>query len=218
MNLMQKLRGEMETDRLLLRKWKRPDFEHFVKFASDPEVMLPAGGQPANTLEEAETEFRRALRDDGCYAIVLKETGAPIGKIKFQSDPHRQNHVGSLSIGYQLAREYWGNGYMPEALRAMVANAFEKKKVPVLGISHFTENHRSRRVIEKCGFRHEGTLPRAYRRFDGQLFDDECYSILREEYLAEKEKYLSGAADGLPAGEMEGKSGCSTEKEQRKTI
>lgn len=183
MKLLQKLRGEMETDRLLLRQWKPSDFEAFTKFASDPDVMLPSGGRPAKTLEEAETQFRRALRDGGCYAIVLKETEEPIGKIKFQSDAHRQNHPGSLSISYQLRKEYWGNGYMPEALRAMIAYAFEKKKVPVLGISHFTGNDRSRRVIEKCGFRHEGTLYRAYRRFDGQLFDDECYSILREEYL-----------------------------------
>ncbi len=190
MKLIQKIRGEMETDRLLLRRWRLADFNEFVKFVADAEVMAPSGTKPAKNLEEAETEFHRAIRDAGCYAIVLKETGEPIGKIKFQSDAHRQNNVNSLSIGYQLVKEQWGHGYMPEALRAMIVCAFEKKKVDVLGISHFTVNDRSRRVIEKCGFRHEGTLYRAFRRYDGVLFDDECYSILREEYFADKEKYL----------------------------
>lgn len=198
MKLVQKLRGDMETERLLLRKWRLSDFEDFVKFAADPEVMPASGAKPAATLEEAETQFHRALRDGGCYAIVLKETGRAIGKIKFQKDLRRLQ-VNSLSIGYELNREYWGNGYMTEALRAMISCAFEKKKVEVLGISHFTVNQRSRRVIEKCGFRHEGTLLKAFQRYDGEIFDDECYSILREEYFQNQEKYLGGNREDLQA-------------------
>lgn len=197
MKLFQKMRGELETERLVLRKWKLSDFEDFVKFASDPEVMLASGAKPAANLEEAETEFHRALRDGGCYAIVLRETGRAIGKIKFQKDIRRYK-VNSLSIGYELGKDYWGNGYMTEALRAMIACAFEKKKVDVLAVGHFTVNERSRRVIEKCGFHHEGTIPWAFQRFDGQVFDDESYSILKEDYFARKEKYLGAGeeADG----------------------
>ncbi len=59
-------------------------------------------------------------------------------------------------------------------------------------------NKRSRRVIEKCGFRHEGTILRAFQRFDGQIFDDESYSILKEEYFNRKEKQRQ-RANGLHA-------------------
>ena len=45
---------------------------------------------------------------------------------------------------------------MTEALRAMVRYAFEVMQMDVVGISHFTENARSRRVIEKCGFSYLG--------------------------------------------------------------
>ncbi len=197
MNLMQKLRGDMETDRLLLRRWKLSDFEAFVKFDADPEVMPLSGVKPAGNLEEAEAHFHRALRDAGCYAIVLKGTGEPIGKIKFQKDL-RRHMVNSLSIGYELRKDQWGSGYMTEALRAMVRCAFEKRKVDVLAISHFTVNARSRRVIEKCGFRREGVIPRAFCRYDGEIFDDECYSILKEEYFADKEKYLGSGSPELP--------------------
>ncbi len=204
MGLLQKIRGEMETERLILRRWRPSDFKAYISFASDPEVMLPAGAKPVKTAEEAETSFHRSLRDGDCFAIVLKETGKPIGKIKFQSDAHRQNFVNSLSVGYELHKDYWGRGYMPEALRAMIACAFEKRKVPVLGISHFAGNDRSRRVIEKCGFRYEGAILCAYRRFDGEFFDDECYSILREEYFEDREKYLGSGVP--PAGELPGRS------------
>ncbi len=185
---LRRLRGEMETPRLILRRWRGEDLEDFLTFASDPEVMLASGSKPVHSEEEVETAFRRALWDSGCYAIVLKETGHPVGKIKFQKDIRRY-HVNSLSIGYELARAYWGHGYMPEALRAMIVYGFEKKKLDVLAIGHFVGNDRSRRVIEKCGFRHEGTIPRAFCRFDGKVFDDECYSILREDYWANPARY-----------------------------
>jgi len=162
--------------------------EDFLSFAADPEVMLASGATPAVTPAQGETAFRRALWDSGCYAIVLKETGRAIGKIKFQKDI-RRFQVNALSIGYELAKPYWGNGYMPEALRAMIQCAFERKNLDVLAIGHFAGNDRSRRVIEKCGFQYEGTIRRAFQRGDGQIFDDVCYSILKEEYFAYPERY-----------------------------
>lgn len=188
MGLLRRICGEMETPRLILRHWRESDFEDFLGFAGDPEVMLASGARPACTPEEEELFFRRAMWDSGCYAIVLKKTGHAVGKIKFQKDIRRYK-VNSLSIGYELAREYWGKGYMPEALCAMIEWAFEKKKLDVLAIGHFTGNDRSRRVIEKCGFQYEGTILRAFQRYDGKEFDEVCYSILREDYFAHPERY-----------------------------
>ena len=181
MKLFGRLRGGIETQRLLLRRWEHKDFQAYVMIVSDPEVMAPAGCQPAGTLDAAAALFARDLRNDLCYAIVLRENDEVIGRIKFQSDL-RRFHVNSLSIGYELRRDKWGRGYMTEALAAMVTCAFEKKKVDVLAVSHYSDNERSRRVIEKCGFRLEGVVPWACKRFDGKICDDVCYSILREDY------------------------------------
>ena len=183
MKLFGRLRGGIETQRLLLRRWEHKDFQAYVMIVSDPEVMAPAGCQPAGTLDAAAALFARDLRNDLCYAIVLRENDEVIGRIKFQSDL-RRFHVNSLSIGYELRRDKWGRGYMTEALAAMVTCAFEKKKVDVLAVSHYSDNERSRRVIEKCGFRLEGVVPWACKRFDGKICDDVCYSILREDYFA----------------------------------
>ena len=182
MKLFGRLRGGIETQRLLLRRWEHKDFQAYVMIVSDPEGMAPAGCQPAGTLDAAAALFARDLRNDLCYAIVLRENDEVIGRIKFQSDL-RRFHVNSLSIGYELRRDKWGRGYMTEALAAMVTCAFEKKKVDVLAVSHYSDNERSRRVIEKCGFRLEGVVPWACKRFDGKICDDVCYSILREDYI-----------------------------------
>lgn len=81
-----------------------------------------------------------------------------------------------------MEKPHWGKGYMTEALEAMVRFGFDRKKAEVLAVGHEVGNEGSRRVIEKCGFRHEGTRRHAFRRCDGRVFDDECYSLLREEY------------------------------------
>lgn len=72
--LLDKLRGAVETDRLLLRKWRQEDFADFARQAADEEVMLPAGVKPAAGEKEARKLFRRAVKE-GQYAIVLRGTG-----------------------------------------------------------------------------------------------------------------------------------------------
>lgn len=104
-----------------------------------------------------------------------------MGKIKYQRDYCRYN-TDSISIGYELSRRYRHNGYMTEALRAMVQNAFEVMNVEVVAISHFVGNEPSRKVIERAGFIFEGVMPCGFKRFDGEIFDNVCYSILRSEY------------------------------------
>lgn len=181
------LKTKIETERLLLRRWKESDFSDFCEFTKDPEVMMLSGGKPAETDEEALKVFEKEHKDKESFAIILKSENKAIGQIKYQDD-FRRYKINSISIGYELNRSYWGKGYMTEALQAMVSHAFEKRKVDIIGIAHFSVNTKSRRVIEKCGFKHEGTLPKAFKRFDGVEFDDESYSLLKEDYFAAKEK------------------------------
>lgn len=192
MALFVRKQNSLETPNLLLRKWKQRDREDFLSFVTDPLVMLPAGSKPVETPEEEEREFRRALRNNNRYAIVLRSTGRAVGNIQFQKD-HRRHQVNSLSIGYELHRDFWGKGYMTEALKAMVRCGFDQRELDVLSIGHFTVNDRSARVIQKCGFHCEGVLRQAFRRFDGIVFDDVCYCLLREEYQANRAFYCQGS-------------------------
>ena len=175
-------RPVIETERLVLRRWKMQDMSGFLRFAADPEVMMAAGARPVLSPEEANTTLRRYTEDPYVFAIVLKATGEIMGKIRYQKD-YRRPYINSVSVGYELARPFWGNGYMTEALCGMVRYAFDVMQMDVIGISHFTENHRSRRVIEKAGFIREGVIPYAFYRFDGRIFDEVTYSLTREEYL-----------------------------------
>lgn len=172
----------IETERLLLRRWKMQDMSAYLRFAADPDVMMAAGARPVLSPGEANASLKRCVEDPYIFAIVLKETGEVMGKIRYQKDYRRPN-INSVSVGYELARVFWGHGYMTEALCGMVRYAFTVLQADVIGISHFTENHRSRRVIEKAGFIREGVIPYAFYRFDGRIFDEVTYSITKEEYF-----------------------------------
>lgn len=56
-------------------------------------------------------------------------------------------------IGYVLSRDYWGRGLMPEAVKAVIDYCFQELSFDYLTCGHFDRNDRSRRVVEKSGFR-----------------------------------------------------------------
>ena len=75
---------------------------------------------------------------------------------------------------------------MTEAAKAALAYAFEEEKLQMVSVFHFPFNGRSRRVIEKCGFRREGFLRMATCQYNGKILDEVCYSLTADEYWAER--------------------------------
>ena len=53
-----------------------------------------------------------------------------------------------------LSKAYWGQGLMPEAVKAVINWLFSEEKLDFIIVGHFDRNAQSRRVIEKCGFQY----------------------------------------------------------------
>ena len=178
---------QIETERLILRMWKRKDAEALYEYAKDPDVGPHAGWKPHESVKESKIIISELFRRNMTWCIVEKETGRPIGSIGFEADSIRKD-INSREMGYSLAKSCWKKGYMTEAAKCLIKYAFEELNLSVLMIRTSEANLRSQRVIEKCGFTYEGTLRRAYKIYDGSLREIKCYSILREEY---EKLYLS---------------------------
>ena len=73
---------------------------------------------------------------------------------------------------------------MPEAGAAVIRHAFDNMHIHLLSVFHYQHNIRSKRVIEKLGFKYEGRLRNAAKLDDGSIFDELCYSMIRSEYNA----------------------------------
>ena len=172
---------QLETDRLMLRMWTKKDAPALFAYASDPDVGPNAGWKPHANEGESRMIINQLFRCNMTWAIVEKETGIIVGSIGFEEDRYRP-HISSKEMGYSLAKDRWGRGYMTEAAKRLIRYGFEELKLDVLMIRTSETNTRSQRVIEKCGFTYEGTLRRAYRMYDNKLREVRCYSMLKEEY------------------------------------
>ncbi|MBR0127025.1 MAG: GNAT family N-acetyltransferase [Firmicutes bacterium] len=184
---MKKVRvPQIETDRLILRMWTRADAAQLYDYAKDPDVGPNAGWKPHESVAESRMIIDTLFRANETWAIVEKETGIVVGSIGLEPDKYRPG-IQSREMGYSLAKSRWGRGYMTEAAKKLISYAFDVLSLKVLMIRTSETNIRSQRVIEKCGFRYEGTLRRAYLLYNGDLREVRCYSMLREEYLANLE-------------------------------
>lgn len=174
----------LETDRLLLREWRENDYQDLYTYAKNPKVGPMAGWKPHESVEESKQIIEMFMETNDAWAICLKETGKVIGSIGLHSDRKRKYDDEKIRmLGYALSEEYWGKGIAAEAGKAVLKFAFEELKLELLSVNHYSSNTQSGRVIEKLGFRYEGTLRKAVKLLDGTIVDDVCYSLLKEEYF-----------------------------------
>lgn len=148
----------IETDRLNLRKPRLEDVPIlFVAYMQDPEITHYTTWLPHKNLEQAEDFIRNCItawekETRFPYVIMLKKEGRPFGMIDF--------HITgtTVGLGYVIARTHQNNGYATEAVRAIIAWAFQQPGLYRINASTDVENIASARVMEKAGMVREGLL------------------------------------------------------------
>lgn len=176
--------NEIETERLILRRFEHTDDEAMLKYWIADEKIQSLYSEPVYTTKEAVKElldkYISSYENDDYYrwAIIEKTTGECIGQIAyFLVDSKNQ----FAEIEYCIGSEFQCNGFATEATKAVIAYGFDKMNLHKVQICTKTINLPSKRVIEKCGFTYEGTL-RDYFYMNGEYVGRLYFSILREEY------------------------------------
>ena len=151
----------LRTERLTLRPFRDSDLQDFHDYAKVDGVGQMAGWLPHTNTDESRTILDMFIREKKTFALELD--GKVIGSlgIEFYNEKDYPEFSGLLGreIGYVLSKDYWGQGLMPEAVSAVTRYLFEVENLDFLICGHFEHNARSRRVIEKCGFRYSRTVP-----------------------------------------------------------
>ena len=90
------------------------------------------------------------------YAVVLKETGLPIGSvgIKRGKDSAAVTNSKEAEVGCWIGKTYWNNGYATEAVMALIGRCFNNLRCNRIWYCYFAGNERSKRVAEKAGFKY----------------------------------------------------------------
>ncbi|MEG0291650.1 MAG: GNAT family protein [Anaerovoracaceae bacterium] len=172
---------QFETERLVLSRWKLEDAQSLFDYAKDENVGPHAGWRPHKSVNESKEIIKTIFLPNMVWKIVLKETGEVIGSIGLEPDRRREG-IKSKEMGYSLAYNHWGKGYMTEAAKCIKDYAFDVLSLELLAIQTGPDNIRSQRVIDKLGFIYEGRLRKAYKIYDGSNRDVLVYSITREEW------------------------------------
>lgn len=90
---------------------------------------------------------------------------------------------GLAELGYAVSSAHQGRGLMTEAVGRLLADVFTRTSIERVEARCAVDNAASRRVLEKNGFRHEGTL-RSYFRLRGRRLDNYLFAILKSDYWA----------------------------------
>lgn len=151
---------QIETARLLLRKPNMNDApDIFYAYASDPQVTRNLTWRPHKNLEDTKAIIQRGLNgwEDGSrypFMITNRETGQLMGSIEMRMDRHR------VELGYVIGRAFGGNGYMTEAVKAIINWALSQPQIYRVFATTSVDNVPSQRVMEKSGMMREGLLRR----------------------------------------------------------
>lgn len=145
------------TARLLLRKPRVEDAPLiFAGYAQDPEVVRYLTFLPHRDVQETDEVVSRFLENwrsgkSFSWLIFLRDSGELAGAISARHDQ-------GINIGYALGHPFWGKGFMSEAVTAVVDWAFSMPGVFRVWAVCDLENAASARLLERNGFREEGTL------------------------------------------------------------
>lgn len=146
----------LKTKRVILRPWEESDAEELYLYAKDPAVGPIAGWPPHTSVENSFEIIRIILSAPETYAVVLKETGKPIGSIglKLSDTTDLTDKNDECELGYWIGVPYWGLGFIPEAAKELIRHGFEDLNMTKIWCGYYEGNDKSRRVQEKCGFFH----------------------------------------------------------------
>lgn len=196
----------LNTERLRLRPWRVDDEEEtrsLFRYARDPEVGPAAGWAVHGSPQESARIIRDVLAVPETYAITLAgddeaigSVGLSYGTLIFTSDEVDGNRYGigseiegrpakACEFGYWIAKPFWGQGLVPEAVAAFICHGFEDLGLESMWARHDVNNVKSKRVMQKCGLQYAGTMHHVrMEQLDGEVYrDEDVRRITRQEWL-----------------------------------
>jgi len=173
----------LETERLILRQMTLEDSDFVFQHFSDPAVCRYLMDEPPVTeYAQAQEIIRFFLEPEekthNRWLVVRKSDHRSIGTCGFHKWDKRYFRA---EIGYDLSPSCWGQGYMMEALRAVISSGFERMRLNRIDALVYIENDRSTQLLRRLGFKQEGVL-RDYLFLDGKFYDHYLFALLQREW------------------------------------
>lgn len=166
------------SDRITLRKFRAEDCRDVLEYGSDELTVKYLVWNAFKSLDDAKAAISNYyLSRPGIYAIELKESSKCIGCISVELEPSHEK----ASFGYVLNKNYWGKGYMTEALSVILSFCFAELELNRVEATHYVGNDASGKVMEKCRMKQEGVGIKEVK-IKGAFQDVVHYGIIKEDW------------------------------------
>lgn len=183
--------ANIETQRLVLRRFADADLAPFLAYANDPLVSRYQSWESYTEAQARELIGRQKEAEPGrpgwfSFAVELKETRRMVGHVSLSAGAE---DVRQGEMGFAFAREYQGRGLAREAAGRVLAYAFEVLGMHrVVGVTD-CENARSVALLERLGMRREAHFVENIW-FKGAWGSEYYYAILRSEWVLKRDAEL----------------------------
>jgi RimJ/RimL family protein N-acetyltransferase len=147
----------IRTERLLMRRWRDEDRDAFAAMNADPAVMEHFQGTTPRDRSDAFIDRIEAWWDEhgwGLWAIEVPGVAPFIGYVGLWPADYVTGEP-MVEVGWRIAREHWGNGYVTEAAREALRYGFEEIGLDEIVSFTVPQNERSWRVMERIGLRRD---------------------------------------------------------------
>ena len=186
---------ELTTSRLVMRETADSDVDVEYAMRTDLVVMRYWSSPPIREISEARDAVQRAKgyfasREGIRWVLTLKGDDRMIGSVGVFGF-HEQNRL--AEIGYALAREHWGRGYMNEALVAAIDWGFGPFGLRRIEADTHPDNAASVKALERLGFAREGLLRERWQVGD-ELSDSLVWGMLARDWPACRATAVRSAA------------------------
>jgi [ribosomal protein S5]-alanine N-acetyltransferase len=176
---------ELETDRLILRKYVIEDVREAFELLNDEEVCKYLRFKPLTNIDEEHEKLLKVIKnyDDLSYfrwAVINKANNSLIGNACL-GIINENDLCGT--IAYVIKRQYWGCGYATEMINKVLEYAFDEIGFNRIEAYHSVNNPNSGRVMEKCGMIFEGVAKQKYKSPILGFQDSNMYGIIKDEYM-----------------------------------
>jgi RimJ/RimL family protein N-acetyltransferase len=142
----------LQTERLGFRPWTAADLGLAMGLWGDVNVTKLIGGPFSREQVQARLSLEISnLKTYGVqyWPVFLLSNGEHLGCCGLR--PYQLDQ-GVYEVGVHIRSGYWGNGYAPEAVRAVMEFAFDTLGAKGLFAGHNPANEASRHLVQKLGF------------------------------------------------------------------
>jgi RimJ/RimL family protein N-acetyltransferase len=177
---------ELETERLFLKNISTDDREFiFAHFSNEEVNKYLYDAEPMTKIQDADEIISFYLqpkqREHHRWVLVRKSDGVKMGTCGF----HCRNKL-SCDVGYDLHPDFQGNGYMYEAMKAILDFAQTDMRIKYVNACIYIDNQKSIKLTKKLGFVFEGKMKDEIFRgeeYPHKVLSYKCTRMIKTERL-----------------------------------